>query len=152
MALVNWLECNGDVFEELIQEIQDKIKVILPENYLNCIKHCDGGYPVKSIFSYMDLDHDCIWRTGIGVFLSINRSKFLENYIDPPEFFPKDIIAFAEVGNGDYICFDYRQGKDNINPPIVYWNHGADIGKDVSFIADNFEEFMNMLSEPDDLI
>ena len=152
MIFIDWLECYGEVSNQLLQDIQDKIGIILPKNYLSCIKLCDGGYPAKSVFNYIDVNDDCTWRTGIGTFLSINKLNFLENYTDPPEFFPENIVAFAETGGGDYICFDYRQDRDNPNPPIVFWNHGADIGKDISFIANNFEEFIGMLREPDDLV
>ena len=69
----------------------------------------------------------------------------------PPEFFPKGLVAFGEDGGGDFICFDYREGKDNPNPPIVYWRHDANEGEDVSFIAKDFETFIGMLKSEDEL-
>jgi len=72
--------------------------------------------------------------------LMISRIK------NPPEFFPEGLISFASVGNGDLICFDYRADPKTDNPPIVIWEHEA-AGSDeaVSFIAPDFESFMNML-------
>ncbi len=69
----------------------------------------------------------------------------------PPEFFPEGLIAFAETGGGDSICFDYRESRDNPNPPIVYWDHEADAGKDVSFISKDLKSFLSMLKEPEDV-
>ena len=112
-----------------------------------------GRRPVKTDFEYMDSEKSRIIGTGVDVFYSLNKSDYddiLRNYLDPPEFFPEGLIAFADVGNGDLICFDYRKGKDNPDPPVVYWNHEANVGEDVSFVAKNFEEFMGMLREPDD--
>jgi hypothetical protein len=34
------------------------------------------------------------------------------------------------------------------NPPIVIWNHDMGLEHRVVFIANNFEEFINMLHEP----
>ena len=138
-----------------IKAIEHQFQIKLPLQYINYLDQNGYAEPFKSDFIYFDRCHQKERLSGIGAFLNFNFESYnsiLRDNLLPPEFFPKDIIAFAEVGNGDYICFDYRQGKDNINPPIVYWSHGADIGKDVSFIADNFEAFMNILSEPDDLI
>ena len=36
------------------------------------------------------------------------------------------------------------------NPPIVIWNHDMGLKYRVVFIAKNFEEFINMLHEPED--
>jgi hypothetical protein len=129
------------------------IGILFPLLYIDLIKNNDGGTPIQCCFQYYD-EYSCKKLEGaIGCFSHLNDSDhltLLDNYNDPPEFFPKGLIAFAENGGGDFICFDYRQGKDNPDPPIVYWRHGADEGKDVSFIAKNFEEFINMLYEPED--
>jgi hypothetical protein len=60
------------------------------------------------------------------------------------------LVAFAEVGNGDQICFDYREGKDNADPSIVIWEHEGDEGKDISFLAPNFESFMDTLMDEEE--
>ena len=48
------------------------------------------------------------------------------------------------------ICFDYRKNQTTDNPPIVIWNHDMGLEHRVVFIANNFEEFINMLHEPED--
>jgi hypothetical protein len=90
---------------------------------------------------------------AIGAYLPLNESEyghFLKEFSNPPECFPEGLVVFADTGCGDLICFDYRQGTDNPNPSIVYWFHEAEPGKDVSFIANNFEEFLGMLTQPED--
>ena len=146
-----WDICNDQVNEEILKKVEDKISFKFPESYIKLVKECDEGYPIQSNFNYYDEYAEEMFESAIGAFISINDENFLEMYNSPPEFFPENIIAFAETGGGDLICFDYRQGKNNLDPPIVYWNHGADIGKDVSFIANNFEEFIAMLKEPEDI-
>ena len=79
-------------------------------------------------------------------------SDLLSLFLNKPEFFPENLIVFAEVGNGDLVCFDYREGKDNPDPPVVYWCHEYPENENVSFIAKNFEEFIGMLREFDESV
>lgn len=148
-----WQQCHGILDNQRIKHVQSTLNIKFPCTYVELIKDCDGGIPLKSSFEYFDQSFEEIWRGSIGSFLPLNFSEYGDVISDnksPPEFFPEDLIGFAEVGNGDYICFDYRQSKDNSDPPIVYWSHGADVGCDVSFIANNFKEFIGMLKESDD--
>ncbi|MDR1488613.1 MAG: SMI1/KNR4 family protein [Holosporales bacterium] len=64
-------------------------------------------------------------------------------------YFEERLIPFGDTGGGDFICFDYRN-HDGDNPPIILWTHDVyDNSKRISFIANNFEEFINMLHEPE---
>ena len=126
-----------------------------PEKYINLIKDCDGGAPVKSALTYYNTYYKKTIYIEIGNFLRFCTSEetyesILDFYRMPPEFYNKNLIAFADTGSGDLFCFDYCLGKNNINPPIVYWSHGGEENKDIFFIANNFEEFLDMLYEPDD--
>jgi hypothetical protein len=145
--------CYGFVSKDRFSFLEEKMGVVFPKIYKETIKECDGGYPLRNTFKYLRADSNKVREDCIGAFSRVNDCEYiniLERYLNPPEFFPKDLIAFGENGGGDFICFDYRQGKDNPNPPIVFWNHEAEEGKDVSFIAKNFEEFIDMLYEDED--
>lgn len=145
---------NKKVTLERFSMISKFIGVQIPESFYKLLKENDGAYPSLDKFNYFDIFWREVIETSAGAFLCINPDEYgdlLFRYQNPPEFFPKDIIAFADVGNGDFICFDYREGKDNPNPPIVYWNHEADIGQDVSFVAKDFEAFIGMLKSDDEL-
>jgi hypothetical protein len=148
----------------------------LPKEFNELLKISDGGY-VDYEFNYYDMYFDQVIEMGIGEIYGIctpstkMRNKnydpysnryydqheffitdhdIINHYNNPPEFFPKNLVAFGCTGNGDQICFDYRSDPKTDNPPIVYWNHEADIGQDVSFVANNFVEFIRMLKEPED--
>ena len=113
----------------------------------------DAGIPICSDFEYYDSYYKCNVEQSIGGFLGFEDEEYniIDSYLSPPEFFPSGLIAFAENGGGDLVCFDYREDKNRSDPPIVYWNHEADVGKDVSFVAKNFDEFIGMLKEPEDI-
>jgi hypothetical protein len=149
---MKWYRCNRQASDNAINAVEKALKLKLPATYICLMKQCDAGVPQDTDFEYFDVSYGKYIEQAIGVFLGIEAAEYtvLGTFQDPPEFFPDGLIAFAETGNGDYICFDYRQGKDNPDPPIVYWNHEADIGKDVSFVANTFEEFLGMLKEPEE--
>lgn len=144
----------GGFSEKRLELIEKKIDISFPKVFIDLIQNYDGGVPDKDIFSYFDIRESKFCMNCIGSFLCINSNQYgdlLSTYLDPPEFFPEGLVAFAEDGGGNLICFDYREGKDNQNPPIVYWNHEADIGQDVSFVAKDFETFIGMLKSDDEL-
>ena len=150
---LQWLDDEKKISESEISSLEDTVGVAFPQKYKIIIRNHDGCTPVKSDFSYLDVLSQSR-MSGIGAFISIVTDEYLsmlDTFQDPPEFFPTGIVAFAEVGNGDLICFDYRVDPKTDNPPIVYWNHEAEEGKDVSFIAKDFEEFLSILKEPEDL-
>lgn len=149
--MIKWRRCDGKIDQENFKRIFEEITFILPKLYLESIKTCDRGVPFNKNFQYYDEYFNRNVESRIGEFISINDLKFLEIYNEPAEYFPESLVAFVEVGNGNFVCFDYR-GNKKTNPPIVYWNHEASIGKDVSFIADDFEAFLNMLKEPNAII
>lgn len=149
---IKWYRCEKKAPDKAIIDAEKTIEIKLPRLYCELMSMCDAGIPAKTDFEYFDQSHSCFISQSMSGFLGITDEEYniIECYKDPPEFFPKDIVAFAETGNGDFVCFDYREGKDDPNPPIVYWNHEADVGKDVSFVTNNFEEFLGMLKEPED--
>lgn len=150
---IKWFRCKGAVSLRAIKDAEQELQVTLPKKYNELLSMCDAGVPINTDFEYYDVSHEITIQQDMGGFLGIedNIYNIINTFKNPPEFFPEGLIAFAETGNGDFICFDYRQGKDNFDPQIVYWNHEACIGKDVSFVASNFEEFLGMLKEPDEL-
>lgn len=151
---VQWLDAGTIINRETISDWENKVGIKLPQIYVQLVQNHDRGTPIKRDFKYFDNAFQEIWGSGIGVFISFkpeNKSNMLHYFQDPPEFFPEGLIAFSDTGGGDFICFDYRDGKSNPDPEIVLWRHGADVGKDVSFVAKNFEEFMSILEEPEDL-
>jgi hypothetical protein len=68
------------------------------------------------------------------------------NMLERVPHFTLGLIAFTEDGGGNYICFDYRKGKDDPDPPIVFWDHEFHSGgEEPFFVARNFAEFLSLL-------
>lgn len=156
MKKIKWYRQGGKPCKKTINGLEDTVGYKLPEEYLALLKECDGGAPMNNAFDYFDTNSGEKESSEIGYFLGLNshHCNFMETLNSPPEFFPKGLVAFADTAGGDYICFDYREDKTASNPKVVYWVHDAlitedEVGlRDVSDIADNFEEFINILYEP----
>ncbi len=147
---------DGEVLPSRLNMLELEIGFNLPKTYLSFIMPNDGCTLEYDQFLYFDEEKQRKVGSYAGTFLKINPSSYNDDFISKYtrlstyEFFPEGILAFSEC-NGDYICFDYRKGKDNPNPPIVYWNHEAEEGKDVSFLANNFEEFLGILKTDEEM-
>ena len=59
------------------------------------------------------------------------------------------MVHMAPDGGGNYICFDYRNCKEN--PSIVYWDHSVEEHEGIFFLANSFEEFINSLKSEDEI-
>jgi hypothetical protein len=128
--------------------------VQLPDIYKDLVRLRDGGLLQKDLF-YYNYKND-YWRNCVGRFLywqkedsSSYYSSLTNLYQDPPEFFPKGLIPFSQDGGGNYLCFDYRNSKEN--PPIVFWHHAVEENEGIFYLADSFEEFINNLKDESEL-
>lgn len=118
----------------------------LPFAYKELVKFRDGGELEKDLFFYHD---GRLKRNSIGFFLcwqedTLGEGETMQRGVNsPPEFFPKGLIPFAPDGGGNYICFDYRNCKEN--PLIVFWHHEIEENEGIFHLADSFEDFLNSL-------
>ena len=142
-----------DPYPPLKQDLRlflKKIPFVLPNRYIELLREQDGGF-LDYEFTYQKAySHESLWG-GIGIMYGLSHKyNLVKQYNHPPEFFPQNVVPFGENGGGDMVCFDYRSNPKTTNPPIVYWEHEEEEGKDVSFIAKDFEEFLSILKEPED--
>jgi cell wall assembly regulator SMI1 len=151
----NILTDYGEVSIDIINELENKHKIILPNRYTEFIIKHDGASLNIDHFEYNDPNYDDGKGSNSIAFLNI---VYIQKCIDniqsgeEPDWdikyrFEDGLIPFGDNGGGDKICFDYRCNRNTDNPPIVIWNHDMGLEHRVVFIANNFEEFINMLHE-----
>jgi SMI1 / KNR4 family (SUKH-1) len=125
----------------------------LPKTFIELLKISDGGR-LEYDFYYYDVAFKDIVGSGISVLYGIEKDDYgydlITSYQRPPAFFPQGLVPLGAGGNSNRICFDYRADPKTNNPPVVFWNFGSNEGEDVSFLANNFDEFLIILKEPDD--
>ncbi len=149
MNPIKWRSDNLPVTETDIVKLEGVVGIVLPDSYKEIVKSYDNGRPRPRCF---DLKN----REGV-VFNSLlsfsipGGDNIFEVYNRTKSDIGKRVLPFADDPFGNLICFDYRE-TDN-NPPIVFWDHEADSDageESLKFVANSFDEFLDMLYEPDD--
>lgn len=108
------------------------LDLVLPEDYLFFMSWSNGLYVLG-----LDI-------LGIGN----ERSDLLDNIRreqnETNNLMPKFIIPFSPVGNGDFYCFDIKDGlKDGICP-VIYWQWDFSSPDDYEYLADSFVDWLAM--------
>ena len=148
----------GFISPDILHLLEEEHGVILPELYVDFILKHNGARIMSRIFDYDDPNRKDGRNGDALIFMKVEE---IQDQIDtvksgeepdwPIEYrFEDGLIPFGDNGGGDMICFDYRHDKTTNNPPIVIWNHDMGLKHRVVFVANNFEEFINMLHEPED--
>ena len=149
----------GKISETFIKQIEKKYNISLPVSYSSFIIEHNGACLFARIFDYQDPNIGVYKRNSSSIaFESVEDILFhIENIKagEEPDWddmykFEDGLIPFGDNGGGDMICFDYRKDRSTDNPPIVIWNHDMGLEHRVVFIANNFEEFINMLHKCED--
>jgi hypothetical protein len=149
----------GEISFDFINQIENKYAVKLPKRYVDFITKHNGACLYARVFNYMDPNRASNeFNSNSIAFDSVEEILIhIENIQsgEEPDWdikyrFEDGLIPFGDNGGGDLICFDYRKNRDTDNPPIVIWNHDMGFEHRVVFIANSFEEFINMLHEPKD--
>lgn len=154
----NILSDDGNVSIDVIKDIESIYSTKLPTNYVKFITQHNGAYLKADVFNYEDPNRNGSQNSDGITFIDAKKIKHhieILQYDEEPDWdikyrFEDGLIPFGDNGGGDLIGFDYRPDQTTDNPPIVIWNHDMGFDHRVVFIANNFEEFINMLHEPED--
>ena len=100
-------------------DVLDMEKIIsakLPQGYKNLLFNQNGGIVNADEFEYFYKNAKFKGNIGVMLPLSLCNEYFgIKEYLnDPPEFFPKGLIPFADDGGGNLTCFDYRKTKKDL--------------------------------------
>jgi len=175
------INCKDDLISKDFEKAEKLLGITFPKSFKKLLYGCDGGY-LEGSLSFFDRGIGRVSGAAIGVFLSfkpqeeleikpweIDEDALIENCdkapkpvlpeiveenLNPPEYFLDSLVVFAVDGGGNYFCFDYRSGKDNLDPPVVFWQHEGpcedkngdeDLTLAISPLAENFESFIAQL-------
>ena len=147
---IEWFDCEGPATQQRIDLVSREIGVTFPKTFIALMKECDGGTPEITSFKYYNNVIDAVVGDSLGCFMGFEekgcaQDHLLGHYRSEFNYLPKGVIAFAFNGGGDYICFDYRKGKKNLDPEVVCWDHEESEEESIFFVAKNFDAFMAML-------
>jgi hypothetical protein len=152
-----FLDC-GEIPVDVAINLEYIQNIKLPKMYTQFIIKHNGADLKADVFDYIDPNIGNKQNSNGIAFVKIETIRHrIENIQsgEEPDWdikyrFEDGLIPFGDNGGGDLICFDYRKNRDTNDPPIVIWNHDMGLEHRVVFIANNFEDFINMLHEPED--
>lgn len=139
---------------EVFNKVEALIGIKFPYPLYELVKDYNRGCPKDNELKLLAPDGKRFIINGLGGFLSLNpkiSENILSSYFHRPDHFPQDerFVPFGMTGNGDYFLFFYENGKDDPQPKVYYWAHEySDINGGLVFLANSFEEFLDML-KPD---
>ncbi len=149
----------GEVDIKIIEEYEKLIGYSFPKEYKSLLSKHNGLWPERESFLYYDEVYKTEVENGIYFYAFDHKDLTLycdsimgENLFDDGDI-PEHLVIFGETGNGDMICFDYREDIKSDNPKIVLLHHDAaydDGSLIISFLSNSFEEFMDSLFEDED--
>ncbi|MDR1402016.1 MAG: SMI1/KNR4 family protein [Puniceicoccales bacterium] len=143
----------GEIDSDEVKKLEKELNISLPSSYVDFVTKHNGASIFARIFDYQDPNMKSGRNSDSIAFVrfeeienKINRLKKADgNFPGYGTAFEDGLVPFGTNGGGDLICFDYRNDRITDNPPIVIWNHDMGLEHRVVFIANNFEEFVNML-------
>ncbi|MGM1019044.1 MAG: SMI1/KNR4 family protein [Bacillota bacterium] len=140
MGLKKWIFVEGAVDDATIDATEQLFEVTFPQDYKDCVKKFNGGYPEPNNFDYDDgaqgVFNDLISFTNS----ELNITMFHEFAQDS---FTKGIIPFGRDPFGNLLCFDYRFNKEV--PLIILFDHEEIEEEAITPVCDTFTELLDKL-------
>ncbi|MEH7389399.1 SMI1/KNR4 family protein [Bacillus sp. JJ1474] len=133
--LLNWKYIKTPLKVEDITKIETTFHIQLPITYKKILCKYHGGRPDKKMFKPIIGKE----RT-LKSFLPIS-SDYKVNLFNVKEWLglPDDVIPFANLPSGDYLCLDYRNSAD---PNVVLLHHEIDA---FELVSNTFDQFISSL-------
>lgn len=135
-------------------EVEEEFGFDFDPNFVEFLKLHNGGVPEKQ---YFRLEENVKVLERFLCLIPDNEESFFSDYdIEVVSAQIDDrlndyLIPFASVFAGDFLCFDYE--NEDEAPSIVLWDHDlSEVGDPyIIHVADNFKDFLAMLSAKNDL-
>ncbi|MDO4644117.1 MAG: SMI1/KNR4 family protein [Cardiobacteriaceae bacterium] len=144
----------GPVSRTVIENYAKKIGVFFPETYIKLLSKYDYLWIDENCFDFTDYNGD---KTDRDIaFLGYKEEVFgmgriYDSYDEGNYGHPYTIVPFGYCGNGDYVCFDYKNGNTDPEIIVVYHDDYVEVKGEwrnaINFVAKTFDEFLDMLYE-----
>ena len=141
MERITWEDPEDPVDDGVIEEIENKLGIRFPLDFITIAKQYHGANPDPSIFNYGDERY----RGYFDRLLSFNPKEYesvqrLSLDFAEDEDTPANMVPFGMDAAGNLLCFDYRTSKSQ--PSVVYWLHEKN---KLAFISESFTRLLDRL-------
>jgi hypothetical protein len=138
---VKWILTKGELSREGVLKVEEALDVSFPSDYVDCVLLKNGGQPIPDTFDFEGRT-EAVFNSLIDLNLDEGRN-IVKVYHHLKDRLPGKVYPFADDPFGNYLCFDYRGGKD---PSVVFWDHEQS-NDEVSFVCNSFSELLDLLHE-----
>ena len=142
---LEWDSTHDEIEISNLLNVEKGLGIKFPEDFVKCAIKNHGGYPDLDTFDFENHEGAVFNRL-----LSFNEQKktFILNVFQAIKDRLLDgIYPFASDPFGNYLCFDYRKGKDK-SPIVVYWDHEEAFENPdtaIHVVCDTFSELLSKL-------
>jgi len=149
----DYYSCSTKVTDTMIQETEKVLGYKLPISYIELIKTKNGGTPIDECFPTVEptswaSNHIMISGIkGIGGEWGIAFSQFNSQEAIEEWGYPDIGIVICECPSAghDVVMLDYRKCGRSGEPQVVHVDVEVDVNPTITFLAENFEEFIKGL-------
>lgn len=141
----------------LMMRVEDDFEIKFPKEFIDFISKNNGSIPITRFFKYKSnryvvdrflcmLDNPGKHEKGVYD-IKVVFSQLDERLLSDGDITGAELVPFAALFAGDFVCLDYRENKND--PVICIWyNEESDEYVPVTEkIANNITNFLDMLEE-----
>lgn len=140
---------------ERLKKVEEYSKVKFPSSYEKFVQKYNVGVPITNEFEFNN--HLYVVERFLGLVndyktsslgdydIAVVLSQIDTRLTDNPNLIGDEVIPIAMLFAGDYVCLDFRNNVDI--PEVCVWYHedSEEFSPVTNKIADNFDQFVEML-------
>ena len=140
---IEWKWAELPLEESVVKQVELKLKVKFPKDYISIVLKYNSGNPSKRCFDFNNRK-DVVFDSLLNLNEGGDDPSLIETYNNVKDRLPKKIVPFASDPFGNLICFNF-----NKNPAsICFWDHeisAINIDKSITPVSKSFTDLLNML-------
>ncbi|WP_336769970.1 SMI1/KNR4 family protein [Bacillus bombysepticus] len=148
MSNITWIGVSDkEVTDSEIKKVEDYFSIKLPNDFIECVKKYDGGYPRPKVFDIPGLD-ESTFNDLLTLHID-DKYSMVQRYENIKDRLIKGIYPFASDSFGNFLCFDYRINPES--PTIVFWDHEEEeVEESIYPVCSTFQELLDNLRDFED--
>jgi hypothetical protein len=148
MSNITWIGVSKkEITDNEIKKVEQYFNIKLPNDFIECVKEYDGGYPRPKVFDIPGLD-ESTFNDLLTLHID-DKYSIVQRYENIKDRLVDLVFPFASDSFGNFLCFDYRNNPES--PTIVFWDHEEeDIEKAIFPVCSTFTELLDSLRDFED--
>ncbi|EJL30296.1 SMI1/KNR4 family protein [Brevibacillus sp. BC25] len=118
---VTFESCTEKIDIKDIEEVETALGVRFPKDFVECMLENNEGAPIPWVFDYGDVKGK-VFNKFYSLSSKVGRYYILTAHENVKDCVPDGVIPIGYDGSGNYICFDYSNGK-HAEPIVVFVHH-----------------------------